>query len=170
MSSQERTGMLRQPYQPSCKLFEIHGSKLQPAPVGSLGKAAERRITHRVFSFALEKNALIFLLALFVKSLAIRRVTRILCQRNEIIPNVLRHTCLRLVIFSFEIGLSRIKTVSYIYILSIKRARIIKQYQAASRRDETQAIHGSANALHSGKNKRLRLSVNAFSDIIESAF
>ena len=75
--------------QPPCQFFEVHGSELKPDPVGNLSKAAERSITHGVFLFGIGKDALDFFLALFVKCFVIRRVTRILCQLNVVVPDVL---------------------------------------------------------------------------------
>ncbi len=52
---------------PVCQLFEVHGSKFEPHPVGNLGQTSVVGITHTMLFFGVGKNPLNGFFALRVK-------------------------------------------------------------------------------------------------------
>ena len=73
---------------PLCQLFEVHGSKLKPHPVGNLGQTSIMRITHPMLFFGVGKNTLNGFFAPCVKIPVFRSVSGIVGQLLIVFPDV----------------------------------------------------------------------------------
>ena len=73
---------------PTGQFFEIHGSKLKPAPYGDLGQTSIKRIAHTMLFLGAGKDALDGFFALGIKLLVFRGVSGIVSQFLIIFPNM----------------------------------------------------------------------------------
>lgn len=65
---------------PTCQLFEAHGSKFKPHPVGYLGQTAVKSVAHGVFFFSVGKNPFNGFLVPGIEFLVLRGVPGIVSQ------------------------------------------------------------------------------------------
>ena len=73
---------------PSCQLFEVHGSKLKPHPIGNLGQASVKRIVHSTLFFRIRKNPFNGFFTFGVKVLIFRGIPGIVGQLLIVIIEV----------------------------------------------------------------------------------
>ena len=76
---------------PQRQLFEIHGSKLKPDPVGNCAQASVGSVSHSMLFFCVCKYSLNLLFSLFVQLRVLRRMTNILAPFYVLMPNVLSY-------------------------------------------------------------------------------
>ena len=95
----EETKRMGVPPLPYSQLFEVHGSELQPDPVGNLGQASVLCIPHGMLLFGVRKDPFDGLLAPLVQLLIFRRIPDVVRQLLVVLPNMPLyrfHTILRM--------------------------------------------------------------------------
>ena len=73
---------------PSCQLFEVHGSKLKPHPIGNLGQATVICVTHSMLFFRIGKNPFNGFFTFGVKVLVFRGIPGIVGQLLIVLPDM----------------------------------------------------------------------------------